>query len=69
MRGKRVVFRGRPLEPGAELDDYPVLLKEALWRPTPLELFVMNRDGSNLRQVTQVGKANFARRGIRTASG
>ena len=58
--GKQIAFRGRPLDPGAELDDYRALLKEALWRPTSLELFVMNRDGSNLRQVTKLGKANFA---------
>jgi Tol biopolymer transport system component len=58
--GKQIAFRGRPLDPGPELDDYRALLKEALWRPTSLELFVMNRDGSNLRQVTKLGKANFA---------
>jgi Tol biopolymer transport system component len=58
--GKRVVFRGRPLGPGAELDDYRALLKEGLWRPTSLELFVMDRDGSNLRQITRLGGANFA---------
>ena len=58
--GKLVAFRGRPLPPGAELDDYRALLKEGLWRPTELELFVMDRDGSNLRQVTKLGGANFA---------
>jgi TolB protein len=57
--GKQVVFRGRPSE-GAELKDYLTLLKEGLWRPTTLEIYVMNADGSNLRQVTKVGKANFA---------
>jgi Tol biopolymer transport system component len=58
--GRRIVFRGRPLEAGAELDDYRALLKEGLWRPTGLELFVMDRDGSNLRQLTKLGGANFA---------
>jgi Tol biopolymer transport system component len=58
--GKRIVFRGRPLGPGKELDDYSSLLKEGLWRPTSLELFVMDRDGSNLRQLTKLGGANFA---------
>jgi Tol biopolymer transport system component len=58
--GSKVVFRGRHPQPGAELDDYVSLLKKAIWRPTNLELFVMNRDGSNLRQVTKLGGANFA---------
>jgi TolB protein len=58
--GQRIAFRGRPLAPGAELDDYRALLKEGLWRPTELELFIMDRDGSNLQQVTRLGGANFA---------
>jgi TolB protein len=58
--GKRIAFRGRSLAPGAEMDDYRALLKEGLWRPTELELFVMDRDGSNLRQVSKLGGANFA---------
>ena len=58
--GTRVAFRGRELSPGRELDDYRGLLKQALWRPTQLELFVMDRDGRNLTQVTRLGGANFA---------
>ncbi len=58
--GTRVAFRGRSLSPGREFDDYMSLLEEGLWRPTELELFVMDRDGQNLRQVTKQGGANFA---------
>ncbi len=58
--GGQIVFRGRPLSPGPELDDYRALLKEGLWRPTALEIFVMNEDGSNLRQVTNLKVASFA---------
>jgi TolB protein len=58
--GQRIAFRGRELPAGRELDDYLALLKDGLWRPTQLELFVMDRDGGNIRQVTKLGGANFA---------
>ena len=58
--GSKIVFRGRHPEAGTELDDYFALLKKALWRPAALDVFVMNRDGSNLRQVTNLGGANWA---------
>jgi TolB protein len=58
--GKQIVFRGRELGPGPERDDYLALLKDALWRPTQLEIFVMDRDGGNARQLTRLGGANFA---------
>ena len=60
LDGSKIVFRGRHPSPGPELDDYFSLLKQAIWRPTSLELFVMDRDGGNLRQVTKNGAANFA---------
>lgn len=58
--GKWIVFRGRPLKAGPELDDYKSLLKEGLWRPTSLEIFVMDREGKNMKQLTSNGAANFA---------
>ncbi len=58
--GSKIVFRGRTLTPGPELDRYSLLLKDGLWQPTSLELFVMNRDGSDLRQVTTASAASFA---------
>ena len=57
--GRKIVFRGRTLA-AAELQDYRTLLAKALWRPTSLEIFVMNEDGSGLRQVTNLGAASFA---------
>jgi Tol biopolymer transport system component len=59
--GKKIVFRGKHPKPGAELQDYFSLLKKGLWRPTSLDVFVMDRDGRNLRQVTKdLGGANWA---------
>jgi Tol biopolymer transport system component len=59
--GSKIVFRGRHTPPGKELDDYMALLKKGLWRPTSLDVFVMNRDGSGLTQVTRdMGGANWA---------
>ena len=46
---------------GTELDGYLALLKKEMWRPTGLDVFVMDRDGRNLRQVTKgIGGANWA---------
>ena len=45
---------------GPELDDYKALLREGLWRPTSLEIFVMDADGGNLKQVTSLAGASFA---------
>ena len=58
--GKRIAYRGRPLAAGPELTDYLALLKEHIWRPTKLELYVMDRDGKNRSQVTTLSAASFA---------
>ena len=59
--GSMIVFRGHEYAPGPELDDYRALLKDGLWRPMALEIFVMKRDGTGLRQVTRTkGGSNFA---------
>jgi TolB protein len=57
--GTRIAYRSRPSQ-GAELTDYLALLKEQLWRPTKLELYVMDRDGRNTRKVTSLAAASFA---------
>jgi uncharacterized coiled-coil protein SlyX len=44
----------------ARASEQLTLLKKALWRPTELELFVMDREGRNLTQVTKLTGANFA---------
>jgi TolB protein len=58
--GKRIAYRARPLSAGTELTDYLALLKEHLWRPTKLELYVMDRGGGNRRQLTTLSAASFA---------
>ncbi len=58
--GQWIAFRGRELPPGKELDDFRLLLKQGLWRPTALEIFIMDRNGGNVRQITHLGQANFA---------
>jgi TolB protein len=58
--GKQIVYRAHHPQTQKEKDDYATLLKQNLIRPTTLEIWVMNADGSNKRQVTKNGKANFA---------
>lgn len=58
--GKQIVYRAHHPKTDKEKADYTSLLKENLIRPSVLEIWVMNADGSNKRQVTNNGKANFA---------
>ena len=58
--GSQIIWRALYPEEGPELDDYMELLGQGLLRPNVLEIWVMDADGSNPRQVTDVGGANFA---------
>jgi TolB protein len=58
--GKQIVYRANHPPTEKEKSDYVSLLKNNLIRPTALDIWVMNADGSNKRQVTRNGKANFA---------
>ncbi|RPI15158.1 MAG: hypothetical protein EHM58_14730 [Ignavibacteriae bacterium] len=57
--GTMIVYRASRPSEGEELNNYTALLNEGLIRPHSLEIFVMNADGSNKRQVTNNGFANF----------
>jgi Tol biopolymer transport system component len=57
--GKQIVYRANHPKTDKEKADYLELLKQNLIRPTTLEIWVMNADGSHKRQVTSNGKANF----------
>lgn len=58
--GNKIVFRASRPETESELKDYDELVKENLLRPTKFEIFIMDSDGSNMKQVTDLGKASFA---------
>ncbi|MCL6565935.1 MAG: hypothetical protein K6U09_05880 [Acidobacteriia bacterium] len=58
--GTRIVYRAHHPQDAAEIADYKALLETGLLRPTRFEIFVMDADGSNKRQVTRNGAANFA---------
>ncbi|HYN22746.1 MAG TPA: peptidase M28, partial [Thermoanaerobaculia bacterium] len=56
---KKFVWRAsRPA--GKDLEDYQALLAKGLVRPTKLEIWVANADGSDARQITSLGAASFA---------
>jgi TolB protein len=57
--GTKIVYRANHPEGAEELAKHEEMIKQGLVRPTRLELFVMNADGSEQTQVTQNGKANF----------
>lgn len=58
--GSKIVFRAsRPKTP-EEIKEYKDLLKQGLVQPTNMEIYICNADGSDLKQVTKLGKANWA---------
>jgi Tol biopolymer transport system component len=57
---KKLVFRASRPQTKEEIEDYTSLLKQGLVAPTNMELFTCNLDGSDLQQITKLGKANWA---------
>ncbi|HWP82039.1 MAG TPA: hypothetical protein VNN76_05240 [Bacteroidota bacterium] len=58
--GKRIVYRAYHPKDSLEIHEYKSLLAEQLVRPSKMEIFLCNADGSNRRQLTANGAANFA---------
>ena len=58
--GRRIVYRRDAPADEAALGRYRELLKDGLYAPGSLELWVMDRDGGGKRQVTRLGAASFA---------
>ncbi len=58
--GSQLVWRASRPKPGEEEDAYKDFLKKDMVTPSDMELFVANADGSEARQVTNLGGANWA---------
>ncbi len=58
--GELIVYRAYHPQDPKEILDYKKLLKDKKIRPTTLQIYVMNQDGSHKRQVTNLPGANFA---------
>jgi len=58
--GRKIIFRSSRPTTKEEIEVYKQLLSEGLVKPTEMELFICNTDGSDLKQITQLGNANWA---------
>jgi TolB protein len=58
--GKTIVYRAYHPKTTDEMKEYDALLKQNLIKPTRAEIFIMSADGSNKRQITNNGAANWA---------
>lgn len=57
---KKLVFRASRFASEEERTEYKENLKKNLVAPTNMEIFTCNADGSDLKQITKLGKANWA---------
>lgn len=57
---KQLIFRSSRPKTEEEVAKYKGLLAEDLVEPTDMELFICNIDGTELRQITNLGQANWA---------
>lgn len=58
--GTKLIFRASRPKTEAAIKKYKDLLAEGLVEPTDMELFICNADGSNLKQLTFLGNANWS---------
>ena len=57
--GSKLIFRASRPKSDEEIKEYKDLLAEGLVQPTDMELFICNSDGTDLKQLTDLGKANW----------
>lgn len=58
--GKQLVFRASRPKTDEEIKKYKDLMAQGLVEPTDMELFIVNVDGTGMRQITDLGNANWA---------
>jgi len=58
--GKKLVFRASRPSTDEEVKEYKDLLAQGLVAPANMEIYTCNVDGSELKQITNLGKANWA---------
>ncbi len=58
--GNKLVFRSSRPKTESEVKEYKYLLSQGLVQPTNMEIYTCNIDGSDLKQVTDLGKANWS---------
>ena len=58
--GSKIVFRSSRPTTDEEIKDYKDLLAQGLVEPTEMELYICDADGSNLKQLTDLGNANWS---------
>ncbi|MCO5259856.1 MAG: M20/M25/M40 family metallo-hydrolase [Crocinitomicaceae bacterium] len=57
---KKLVFRSSRPKTEEEIKEYKDLLSQGLVAPTNMEIYTVNVDGTDLKQVTNLGKANWS---------
>jgi Tol biopolymer transport system component len=58
--GTKIVWRASRPKTQEEITEYMDLLSKGLVAPTKMEVYVANVDGSNVKQITNLGNANWA---------
>jgi TolB protein len=58
--GTKLIFRSSRPKTEEEIKEYKDMLAQGLVQPTEMELYICNADGSELRQLTNLGNANWS---------